>query len=180
MSSSSSTAKKMFIRTSLGISATFASLVFGQQQQQQLPEFFTSELKDEYGELESMDKSYSEEACSKRTSMLKTMSTIANPQIGNFKAQVLEDLGMCETKNENYKQAVVRFQSAIHELEMVTHRSETDFLKIPQLQFYAPMVFNKQMATALNKGDWGEATMSFRRTKGVYGRQMDKEVLLLL
>lgn len=166
-------------RLTLSLTALSKFALAQTQGGQQLPDFFTSELKDKWGDLETTEPSYGDDACQKRLSILKTMNTISNPQMGHFKAAVLEDLGFCMVRSEDYNAAYTRFVSAISEVEMITHRSELDFLKMPQLQFYAPLVFNKQAALSMKSGLFSDAATAFRRTATVYSRNIDKEIRMV-
>lgn len=148
-----------------------------QQQVQPLPAFFPSDLKDDWYDMEKTDPPFGEPACGLRLEMLKKMSLVSEAQMGHFRAQVLEGLGVCAMLNmEDFGEAAKKLRSAISEIEMLTHRSESDFLKIPQLQPYAILVFMQQGAAGMAQARWGDAAMSFRRAKAVFAKQLDKDL----
>ncbi|CAD7959422.1 unnamed protein product [Amoebophrya sp. A120] len=145
---------------------------------QGLPDWFPSHLKDDYMELLSSDV-LAEDSCAKRLAMYKELSQVAEPQVAQIRYSILEDLGFCSLREEDYRKASANFQSALSEVETFTRVSEVSLMKMPSLQHFAPLIFERDAATSLNLKKWGDAAMMLRRVNLVKDRNFDKEMKMI-
>lgn len=89
--------------------------------------------------------------------------------MAQLRFSVLEDLGYCSLKDEDFRKAQDHFQSSLQEVESFTRVSDATLLKMPQLQQFAHLVFLRDAAAALKLKKWGEAAMMLRRVALVRG-----------
>merc|ERR1719210_104651 len=154
-----------------------AGIAQAQQGGQQWPSWLPEEMKDKLNELDtsaSNDGLLAAEPCRLRLDLLKSLSTVGNPQAGQIRASVLTELGFCELKGGKFAKAYTRFESCISELN-----APNEDVLMQNLQT-APMVLMKQAAKALKDFKVSEAGVALRRTRTIYARnwaQILKQVM---
>jgi len=157
----------------LGYAQQKQSGVTAQPQQQQMgyPAFFTSELKDMWGEWESMKELTSDEVCKKQFGIMKELNVVSEREASQYRVPIYDGLGFCALAKEEYKQAVNYFDSAVTETGVPEYQ-----MMSKQFMGYAPLGLFKTIASGYSRQKYGQVGTSHRRAIIIFGKILDEHV----
>lgn len=148
------------------LAAGFSADVAAQQQQLSPPKWLSDSGKDLFMDVWNAEESYTAAACEDREKLLKAITGNGEKEAGQIRATVLFQLGLCEFKKGEMKQANKRILSGISEMNLPNE--EVLLNQMPQI----PLM--KQATELLAKHAYTEGAVAARRTRVVLERQVKK------